>query len=97
MPNLITCCHGFVVNTWWVVWFDGDIWCVWGGAGTMDEPWCVFIGCYDSSFSNYRLFVNIICQLDGGVVIILTTSDPIICIVYKLHCVCVCVCVLNIM
>ena len=64
-----------------------------GGAGTMDEPWCVFIGCYDSSFSNYRLFVNIICQLDGGVVIILTTSDPIICIVYKLHCVCVCVCV----
>ena len=33
MPNLITCCHGFVVNTWWVVWFDGDIWCVWGGGG----------------------------------------------------------------
>ena len=44
---------------------NGDIWCVCGGGrgrvGTMDEPWCVFIGCYDSSFSNYRL-LEFICE-----------------------------------
>ena len=44
---------------------NGGIWCVcvrWGGVvSTMDEPWCVFIGCYDSSFSNYELLELIYC------------------------------------
>lgn len=49
----------------------------WGGVvGTMDEPWCVFIGCYDSSFSNYELLELIYC---GHYL----PMEEAICVVYK--------------